>query len=231
MVYYFPPPVPPPPPPSLAQVPYCDADGPTPNCGDKVLPPLFFIACHFVTAFIAIKLFLVVVADAYNAAIDTGKTKSQIFKLTRDAASQYRHAWRKLDPAATHYLPVSSLAELVLLVEKPLGLAGAVAPVPADPKSDPAATVAARTAARRFVEKLAVIPNAKGLCHFHAVLHAMVAHASKDTTAGAPLGAVDVWGSPQGSLGLTLPEIAKVRRIVAVWRRWRAAKGATAIRS
>ena len=67
----------------MVQAPHCSGD----NCGDLVLPPLFFIAAHFITAFLALKLFLVVVADAYLVAIDSGTASKRVYKLTRETAS------------------------------------------------------------------------------------------------------------------------------------------------
>ncbi len=209
----------------FSQVPYCTATGDNPNCGDKVLPPLFFIACHFLTFFIAIKLFLVVVSDAYNVAMTDEATRKGIFKLTRDVAGDFRRKWVTLDAAATSFLRPADLEELVLRIEAPLGLkTGAGAP-----------SVERRAEARALVRGLALVPDARGLCHFHAVLHALVARASSGTTAGAPLGSVAVWGvglePGWKAVGFTLAELRKVVAIQAAFRGYKIRKGIREARS
>lgn len=192
-------------------MPYCDPNGTDNNCGDKVLPPLFFIACHFITYFIACKLFLVVVADAYNAAVDTESTTSLVFKLTRERASQFRTAWVTVDTAATGFINAKSMPTLLQRVDAPLGLKGS-------PDCN-------APGAKALMSHLRVVPDTKGMCQIHAVLHALVAHASKDTTCGAPLAAVAVWGSSTAkSAGLSLAELASIVSIQAVWRGSRARK-------
>lgn len=205
----------------MVDVPYCNDGGNTPNCGDKVLPPLFFIACHFITAFIAIKLFLVVVADAYNTALDTDDTTNLVFKLTRDMASQYRKTWALFDPQATSYLSLDKVDQFILAVEAPLGLKGSKTL-----ENSKLNDHQRKSIAKKFLTKLAVVPNKNNEVHFHTLLHAMVSRASQNITAGSPLAAVAIWTGTDStkSVGLSLHEIASIVRIQSVWRGYRTRK-------
>jgi hypothetical protein len=189
----------------MVQAPNCVPDV---NCGDLVIPPLFFILTHFLTTLIAIKLYTVVVTDAYLVIIANDNDNAGIFKVTTEVVEQFEKAWTNVDSTASLWLSKKDVERVLLSVPRPLGVMDSQ-----DSSSLP-------KSAEELVSSLPVVTDGTGKMQFFSVLHALASKASYGgRCAGAALGAVGVWRQGEGLTGSrVVGEITAITQIQSIFR-------------
>ena len=189
----------------MVQAPNCI---PNENCGDLVIPPLFFILTHFLTTLIAIKLYTVVATDAYLVIMANDNDNAGIYKLTTPMIEQFQEAWTNIDTTASLWLSKKDVERVVLAVPRPLGVL--------DSKNSSEST----KNAEELVSSLPVVSDGAGKMQFYAVLHALAAKASfEGRCAGAVLGAAGVWRHGEGMTGSkVIGEITAITKVQALFR-------------
>ena len=189
----------------MVQAPNCVPDV---NCGDLVIPPLFFILTHFLTTLIAIKLYTVVATDAYLVIMANDNDNAGIFKVTSAVVEQFEEAWTNVDSTASLWLSKKDVERVLLSVPRPLGVKDA---------QDSATLV---KNAEELVSSLPVVSDGTGKMQFYVVLHALASKASfGGRCAGAPLGAAGVWRHGEGMSGSRIVgEVTSIVRIQALFR-------------
>jgi hypothetical protein len=200
------------------QAPYCaPEDGPpgsgvVANCGDRVLPAIFFTVFVTLSTLILVKLLIAVIIDNFAEMLslqDSAKAKAGAglesmlgegdgttsFRLGPDGVEEFVTAWGTIDPHATRVTDGNGLVKLVQLLAPPMGVMG-VKPgdviVPGgdgatprsggQPQSPPPGSV--RQSAFLLVGDLDLPLPRDGLFQFHVVLQALVKRASGGSGSG-----------------------------------------------
>jgi hypothetical protein len=205
----------------MIKPPYCDDDGfqddnSPANCGTLIIPPIFFVIFYVITNFILTKMFIAVILDAFVTE-EEDDSNQQAFKLTDEHIESFRRAWALFDPAASMYISYDNLLRLVLALEAPLGLRGALG----IPLSELKHEKRVLEKARRFVGNLSLCPDEFNCFQFHTVLQSLTARASNDIS--VQLHTMEITGA-HSATGTTLKQIRSAIKIQAAFRAYRARK-------
>lgn len=96
-----------------------DADCAIGECCGSASAPLYFITFIIFGSFVTLNLLIAVVLDNFSS-----NTEEEGVSVTEEDIMDFAEGWKKLDPHATGFIPLTRLVNLLKLVGTPLGVRG-----------------------------------------------------------------------------------------------------------
>jgi hypothetical protein len=96
-----------------------DAECAIGECCGSASAPLYFITFVIFGSFVTLNLLIAVVLDNFS-----NNKKEEGVSVTEDHIMDFAECWKKLDPHATGFIPLTRLVSLLKLVGAPLGVRG-----------------------------------------------------------------------------------------------------------